>query len=76
MGQVSVQQQLLLKLGAPNITQRKEKSEFIAYCGMGEHHLTKLWHHFQVNKVKPEVTENWTFGLRLLFHCEDLTTIG
>lgn len=42
---------------------------------MRKHHLTKLWQHLKVNKGKPEVTESWKFGLRLLFHCGDFITV-
>ena len=65
------QQNWALEISPP----RREKSEFTAYCGMGEHHVTKLWQYLEWNKVKPEVTKKWKFGLRLPFHYGDLARI-
>ena len=65
------QQNWALEISPP----RREKSELTAYCGMGEHHVTKLWQYLEWNKVKPEVTKKWKFGLRLPFHHGDLARI-
>ena len=40
------QQNWTLEISPP----RREKFEFIAYCGMGEHHVTKLWQHLEFEK--------------------------
>ena len=75
INQVSVQMWLLLKLGALTNSKRKDKAEFIPYCSMGEHHVTKLQHYLEGWRVKSEVNEQSKLCLRLLFPCGDVVSI-